>query len=58
MPLAVMEQRLAVASDWDDFVWHMKVPEWWVRFRLALVGPPDRARLDVACRWADWTLTA
>ena len=27
MPLAVMERRLAVAADWDDFVWHMKVPE-------------------------------
>jgi hypothetical protein len=58
MPLAVMEHRLTVATDWDDFVWHMKVPEWWVRFRLALVLPAERARLDRACRWSDWTLSA
>jgi len=54
MPLAVMERRLAVACDWDDFVWHMKVPESWVRFRLAQARPAERARLDRACRWSDF----
>ena len=52
MPLDVMERRLSVASDWDDFVWHMKVPERWVRFRLTHAGPAERARLRRACRWA------
>ncbi|SDP49706.1 hypothetical protein SAMN04489867_2662 [Pedococcus dokdonensis] len=51
MPLAVMERRLAVASDWDDFVWHMKVPDRWVRFRLTLTHAAERARLERACRW-------
>jgi hypothetical protein len=58
MPLVVMERRLAVATDWDDFVWHMKVPEWWVRFRLAHALPGERARLDQACRWSDGTASA
>jgi hypothetical protein len=53
MPLDVMERRLAVASDWDDFVWHMKVPDRWVRFRLAQASRPERARLEQACRWSD-----
>jgi hypothetical protein len=51
MPLAVMERRLMLATDWDDFVWHMKVPERWVRFRLSHAGPAERARLERACRW-------
>jgi hypothetical protein len=58
MPLVVMERRLAVATDWDDFVWHMKVPERWVRFRLAHARPGERARLERACRWSDWTASA
>lgn len=58
MPLVVMERRLAVATDWDDFVWHMKVPEWWVRFRVAHARPGERARLERACRWSDWTASA
>ena len=58
MPVPVMEQRLAVATDWDDFVWHMKVPDWWVRFRLALVRPAERARLERVCRWSDWATSA
>ena len=53
MPLDVMERRLSLASDWHDFVWHMKVPERWVRFRLAHATPAERARLRRACRWAD-----
>jgi len=53
MPLAVMERRLALAGDWDEFVWHMKVPEPWVRFRLAGALPAERARLERACRWTD-----
>ena len=55
MPIVVMEHRLAVASDWDDFVWHMKVPERWVRFRIALTRPTERARLERACPWSDRT---
>jgi hypothetical protein len=51
MPLPVMERRLALATDWDDFVWHMKVPERWVRFRLSQARPAERARLERACRW-------
>jgi hypothetical protein len=51
MPLAVMERRLALATDWHDFVWHMKVPERWVRFRLSHARPAERARLERACRW-------
>ena len=58
MPLPVMERRLALASDWDDFVWHMKVPEVWVRFRLAHAQPAETARLQRACRWTDWAATA
>ena len=53
MPLGVMERRLALASGWDDFVWHMKVPEQWVRFRLSHTIPSERARLQRACRWFD-----
>jgi hypothetical protein len=53
MPLEVMERRLSMATDWDDFVWHMKVPDRWVRFRLAHTSPPERARLEGACRWSD-----
>jgi hypothetical protein len=51
MPLPVMERRLVLATDWDDFVWHMKVPERWVRFRLSQARPAERARLERACRW-------
>ena len=58
MPIVVMERRLAVATDWDDFVWHMKVPEWWVRFRLALARPAERVRLERACPWSDGTASA
>lgn len=58
MPVVVMERRLAVATDWHDFVWHMKVPEGWVRFRLAHALPAERARLERACWWSDWTATA
>lgn len=53
MPLGVMERRLALASGWDDFVWHMKVPEQWVRFRLSHTLPAERVRLQRACRWSD-----
>jgi hypothetical protein len=55
MPLVVMERRIAVAADWEEFVWHMKVPEWWVRFRLAHARPAETARLERACRWSDRT---
>lgn len=55
MPVEAMEHRLALAADWHDFVWHMKVPEWWVRFRLALALPAERARLDRACTWSAYS---
>jgi hypothetical protein len=58
MPLVAMERRLEVASDWHDFVWHMKVPEWWVRFRLAIAHPAERARLDRACSRSEWSGSA
>ena len=58
MPLAVMRRRLEVSADWEDFVWHMKVPESWVRFRIALTRPDERALLERACAWSDRTLSA
>jgi hypothetical protein len=57
MPLATMERRLELATDWHDFVWHMKVPEWWVLFRLAITPPAERERLDRACSWSAYSAT-
>lgn len=48
MPFAALEHHLERASSWHDFVWHMKVPEEWVRFRLDIAHPAEKALLERA----------
>lgn len=53
MPLSAMEASLSRAATWTDFVWDMKVPEPWVRFRVEIAHPAERALMREACRWAE-----
>lgn len=52
MPTESLAAGLEQSATWPDLVWHMKVPESWVRFRLAIAHPAERALLERACRWA------
>jgi len=58
MPLTVMEHWLSETTDWPEFVWHMKVPEPWVRFRVTVAHPAEKALLERACRWGRAESTA
>lgn len=54
MPLSVMEEALQAAVDFHDFADRMKVPEEWVRFRVAIAHPAEKALLDrAAARWEE-----
>lgn len=52
MPVQVMAEQASRCSSWHDFVWHMKVPESWVRFRFSVLHPAERAIVKGACWWA------
>lgn len=52
MPLRTLEWGVGQAAHWDDFVSLMKVPGSWVRFRLTIGHPAEKAILNKACRWA------
>lgn len=58
MPLLAMEAQMAGSATWPDFVWAMKVPEVWVRFRLEIAHPAERIIVDRACRWSSAESTA
>lgn len=51
MPVESLEAAAHRADGWHDFCWHMKVPEPWVRFRLSVLHPAERALVERACRW-------
>lgn len=53
MPTAAMKSALARSATWLDFVWHMKVPEEWVRFRVETAHPAEKALLHEAARWEE-----
>lgn len=53
MPAAAMHAALDRAACWADFVWHMKVPEEWVRFRVEVAHPSEKAMLREAARWEE-----
>lgn len=58
MPLAALESGMQRAATYRDFVWLMKVPEPWVKFRLEICHPAERAIINRACRWhaqEEWT---
>jgi hypothetical protein len=51
MPAKLLEAAMAVSFDWHDFASRMKVPEPWVRFRLEIAHPSERALVDEARSW-------
>ncbi len=53
MPTAAVHHGLERAATWHDFCWHMKVPEPWVRFRLAIAHPAEKASFACAARWEE-----
>lgn len=55
MPLPAMRAALEQAATWADFVWLMKVPEAWVRFRVDIAHPSEKALLE---QWRRWEETA
>lgn len=48
MPTGLLEHLLADAVGWHDMVGRCKVPEGWVRFRLDIAHPAERALLQDA----------
>ena len=55
MPLAALQAAVEQAATWHDIVWLMKVPEPWVRFRMEIAHPAERALLREARRWIEET---
>lgn len=53
MPVQSLEVAMSRAATWHDFVWQLKVPEAWVRFRLGRLHPAEAALVERACRWAE-----
>lgn len=53
MPTEAMRAGLERSATWLDFVWHMKVPEEWVRFRVDIAHPAEKAMLREAARWEE-----
>jgi len=51
MPLSVLEDALERSADWWDFADALKVPEPWVRFRIDIAHPAERALLSRVHRW-------
>lgn len=45
MPLASLEWGIARSREWHDLAECMKLPEEWVRFRMATLHPAERAIL-------------
>ncbi len=53
MPFSVLKAGIMGSAMWADLVWSMKVPEPWVRFRIEIAHPAERALLREACQWAE-----
>lgn len=53
MPASAVRHGLERAATWHDFCWHMKVPEQWVRFRVSIAHPAERAIFARAAGWEE-----
>ena len=51
MPHDVLAEALAESADWWDFASRLKVPEEWVRYRVTIAHPSERAMLETTRRW-------
>jgi len=54
MPFPVLEGTLLAAHDFHDFADRLKVGEEWVRYRVAIAHPAEKALLERAAqRWEE-----
>ena len=53
MPQGAIVAAMERSATWHDLVWHLKVPESWVLFRLERLHPAERTMLERVCRCAE-----